>query len=79
MTEQAPMPLQLCVFDTQRDYPEGEEAHQILAYHPEACPVTDQTSVIGLAQALSTFAGNFAKVYGYRDGVWGHTHNPTAI
>lgn len=52
-------PLQLCVFDTERDYPEGEEARQILAYHPEDCSIDDQTSVVGLAQALLTFTGNF--------------------
>ena len=52
-------PVQLCVFDAERDYPEGEEARQILAYHPEGCSVDDQTSVVGLAQALLTFIGNF--------------------
>lgn len=52
-------PVQLCVFDTERDYPEGEEARQILAYHPEDCSIDDQTSVVGLAQALLTFTGNF--------------------
>ena len=52
-------PVQLCVFDTERDYPEGEEAQQILAYHPEACSITDQTSIVGLAQALLTFNANF--------------------
>ena len=55
-------PVQLCVFDTEHDYPEGEEAHQILAYHPEACSVDDQASVVGLAQALLTFNANFAEV-----------------
>ena len=52
-------PVQLCVFNTERDYPEGEEARQILAYHPEDCSIDDQTSVVGLAQALLTFTGNF--------------------
>ena len=52
-------PVQLCVFDAERDYPEGEEARQILAYHPEGCSVDDQTTVVGLAQALLTFIGNF--------------------
>ena len=55
-------PLQLCAFDVARDYPEGEEARQILAYHPEECSVDHQTSVVGLAQALLTFVGNFAEV-----------------
>jgi hypothetical protein len=52
-------PVQLCIFDAERDYPEGEEARQILAYHPEDCSIHDQTSVVGLAQALLTFTGNF--------------------
>lgn len=59
-------PVQLCVFDAERDYPEGEEARQILAYHPEDCSTDIQTSVVGLAQALLTFTGNFdeARVHG---------------
>ena len=61
--EAQPKTLQLCVFDTERDYPEGEEARQILAYHPETCSVTDQTSVIGLAQALLTFCQTFEEVH----------------
>ena len=55
----ATRPIQLCAFDTSRDYPEGEEARQILAYHPADCCVDDQISVVGLAQALLTFTGNF--------------------
>lgn len=36
--EQQPKPVQLCVFDTEHDYPEGEEAQRILAYYPpDAC------------------------------------------
>ena len=42
-------PVQLCVFDTKRDYPEGEEGQQIVAYHPEASSISDQTAVMGLA------------------------------
>ena len=57
--EQQTRPVQLCVYDTERDYPEGEEAQQILAYYPEACSITDQTSVVGFAQALLTFTANF--------------------
>lgn len=61
--EQQPKPVQLCVFDTEHDYPEGEEAQRILAYYPpDACSVDDQTSVIGLAQALLTFNANFEQV-----------------
>lgn len=61
--EQPPKPVQLCVFDTEHDYPEGEEAQRILAYYPpDACSVDDQTSVIGLAQALLTFNANFEGV-----------------
>ena len=56
-------PLQLCVFDIEREYPEGEEARQILAYYPEECSIDDQLSIVGLAQALRTFVGNFAKVF----------------
>ena len=51
--------LQLCVFDSQRDYPEGQEAQRILAYYPKDCPVDEQTAVVGLAEALVTFANNF--------------------
>lgn len=57
--EQQSGPIQLCVYDTERDYPEGEEAQQILAYHPEACSISDQIAVVGLAQALLTFNTNF--------------------
>lgn len=60
-TEQQPKAVQLCVFDVEHDYPEGEEAQQILAYHPEACSADGQTSVVGLAQALLTFSSNFAE------------------
>ena len=55
-------PLQLCAFDVERDYPEGEEARQILAYYPEECSIDQQTSVVGLTQALLTFVGNFDEV-----------------
>ena len=55
-------PLQLCVFDVEREFPEGEEARQILAYFPEGCSINDQTSTVGLAQALLTFVGNFSEV-----------------
>lgn len=54
--------VQLCVFDSQRDYPEGEEAKRILAYYPAECSVDEQTAVVGLAEALATFASNFDQV-----------------
>ena len=65
--QQPAQPVQLCAFDTERDYPEGEEARQILAYHPEGCSIDDQTSVVGLAQALLTFAGNFDEARTHAD------------
>ena len=54
--------LQLCVFDSQRDYPEGQEAKRILAYYPAECSEDEQTAVVGLAEALVTFANNFDQV-----------------
>ena len=69
--EQQPKPVQLCVFDTERDYPEGEEAQRILAYYPpDACSVDDQTSVIGFAQALLTFNANFEEVGRFELAFW---------
>ena len=65
--QQPAQPVQICAFDTERDYPEGEEARQILAYHPEGCSIDDQTSVVGLAQALLTFAGNFDEARTHAD------------
>ena len=67
MSTEHPKPVQLCIFDTERDYPEGEEAQQILAYHPKSCSATDQTSVVGLAQALITFSANFDEARVIRD------------
>lgn len=60
--ERQTYPLQLCVFDSQRDYPEGEEAQRILAYYPTDCSIDEQTAVIGLAEALATFSNNFDEV-----------------
>eukprot|EP00879_Flechtneria_rotunda_P018295 GHRR01019192.1.p1 GENE.GHRR01019192.1~~GHRR01019192.1.p1 ORF type:complete len:362 (+),score=110.98 GHRR01019192.1:152-1237(+) len=51
----------LAVYDTKRGQVEGQESEKILAFHPATAPATVQSSIVGLAQALTMFAGTFNK------------------
>lgn len=52
----------LAVYDTRRGQQEGREAEKILAFYPPTAQAAMQSSIIGLAQALTMFAGTFNKV-----------------
>lgn len=52
----------LAVYDTRRGQQEGREAEKILAFYPPTAPAATQSSIVGLAQALTMFAGTFNKV-----------------
>jgi hypothetical protein len=47
----------LAVYDTRRGQQEGREAEKILAFYPPTAPGIMQSSIVGLAQALTMFAG----------------------
>lgn len=47
----------LAVYDTRRGQQEGREAEKILAFYPPTAPGMMQSSIVGLAQALTMFAG----------------------
>jgi hypothetical protein len=49
------------LFDCQTQV-EGREGEKILAFYPPASPPSMQSSIVGLAQALTMFAGTFNKV-----------------
>ncbi|KAF6253480.1 hypothetical protein COO60DRAFT_416648 [Scenedesmus sp. NREL 46B-D3] len=53
--------LVLAVYDTRRGQVEGREAEKMLAFHPPAASPSMQSSIVGLAQALTMFAGTFNK------------------
>lgn len=50
----------LAVYDTRRGQQEGREAEKILAFYPPTAPNVMQSSIVGLAQALTMFAGVYA-------------------
>jgi hypothetical protein len=52
----------LAAFDARRGQAEGREAEKVLAFHPPSAPAAMQSSVVGLAQAVTMFAGTFNKV-----------------
>jgi hypothetical protein len=52
----------LAVYDTRRGQIEGREAEKILAFYPPTAAAAMQSSIVGLAQALTMFAGTFNKV-----------------
>lgn len=52
----------LAVYDTRRGQQEGREAEKILAFYPPTAQPATQSSIVGLAQALTVFAGTFNKV-----------------
>jgi hypothetical protein len=47
----------LAVYDTRRGQQEGRESEKILAFYPPTAPNVMQSSIVGLAQALTMFAG----------------------
>ncbi len=50
------------IYDKRRGQMEGRESDKVLAFHPPSTPEAQQSSVVGLAQALTMFAGTFSKV-----------------
>jgi hypothetical protein len=63
--EQEPRPaplVQLCVFDARRGREEGQEAEKVLGYYPADVPPDEQSSVVGLVQAVSAFSAIFSQV-----------------
>lgn len=55
---------QLCiaVYDTRRGQVEGHEGDKILGFYPPTTSPNVQSSVVGLAQALTMFASTFNQV-----------------
>ena len=51
----------LAYYDTRRGQAEGQEADKILGFFPPTAPATMQSSIVGLSQALTMFAGTFNK------------------
>jgi hypothetical protein len=51
----------LAYYDTRRGHAEGQEADKILGFFPPTASATMQSSVVGLSQALTMFAGTFNK------------------
>jgi hypothetical protein len=47
----------LASYDTRRGQQEGRESEKILAFYPPTAPGVMQSSIVGLAQALTMFAG----------------------
>jgi hypothetical protein len=52
----------LAVYDTRRGQAEGCEADKILGFYPPSAPPAMQSSIVGLAHAVTMFAGTFNKV-----------------
>eukprot|EP00878_Enallax_costatus_P028030 GHUV01030231.1.p1 GENE.GHUV01030231.1~~GHUV01030231.1.p1 ORF type:complete len:118 (+),score=1.30 GHUV01030231.1:463-816(+) len=68
--------IALAVYDTRRGQQEGREVEKILAFYPPTTPAATQSSIVGLAQALTMFAGTFNKVY---CGGSGPVYNATCV
>ncbi|KAF5840843.1 hypothetical protein DUNSADRAFT_15385 [Dunaliella salina] len=49
----------LSVCDTRRGTKEGQEADKVLCFHPEWASANVRTSIVGLAQALTSFSTSF--------------------
>jgi len=54
--------LHIFLFDDRRGDKEGQEADKVLGYYPASTPVDQQTSNVGLAQAILTFNSTFEPV-----------------
>lgn len=55
----------ISIFDTRRGDREGEEYDKVLAFFPTTAPVPVRCSIVGLAQAVTSFATTFSEVYGH--------------
>lgn len=53
--------FQLCLYDDRLGLREGEEAEKILAFYPSETSLNEQTAIVGLVQAMSTFTSVFSK------------------
>ncbi|WIA12591.1 hypothetical protein OEZ85_006248 [Tetradesmus obliquus] len=51
----------LAVYDARKGQAEGAEAEKVLAFWPPSASPAMQSSIVGLAQALTMFAGTFNK------------------
>jgi len=54
--------LHIFLFDDRRGEKEGQESDKVLGYYPASTPADQQTSAIGLAQAILTFNNTFQPV-----------------
>lgn len=78
--------LAIAFYDARRGQYEGEEHDKLLGFYPGSTTFTVQTGVVGLAQALVAFTGNFAKddkccvmegesnkwvIYNFEPDIWG--------
>ncbi len=64
--------LCLTIFDTRRGQCEGEEHEKLLSFFPTTAPVHVRTSIVGLAQAVASFATTLTEVSdctGLREGL----------
>lgn len=55
----------LAVFDSRRGQHEGEEYEKVLSFFPTSVALTTRTTVVGLAQAVTSFADTFAQAGGH--------------
>jgi hypothetical protein len=56
--------IALAVFDESLGQRDGQEADKLLAFFPQSTPVAARMSVVGLAQAVASFAASFADEVG---------------
>lgn len=61
----------LAAYDARRGNAEGAEADKVLAFYPVTAPPPMQSSLVGLAQAATMFAGTFNKASGAPRGARG--------
>lgn len=66
--------IMLAVYDTRRGQQEGREADKILAFYPPTAPAIMQSSIVGLAQALTMFAGWCCRLLCLQTGVAHTSH-----
>lgn len=52
----------ISVFDDRRGQKEGSEYEKVLCFYPTTATITVRNSIVGLAQALSTFSSSFCQV-----------------
>lgn len=54
--------LTLAAFDIRRGQCEGDEPEKLLSFFPTVAPIHVRTSIIGLAQAVASFAETLTQV-----------------